>query len=290
MTEFVQALIDGTTAGSLYALVSLGFVLVFRASGVVNFAHGAIVMFGAYMAFTAVASWNLPYLMAFVVGVASGAALGALLQALVLGRMKEEATFSVVLATLGLSLALRGIIGVVFGVDQLGFFSPLDGVTYTPGPFTLWRVAAALVVVTFVVFAISGLLVAKSRMGIAMRAMADDQAVARLMGISVTAVFVAAWLLAGASGAIAGIFAAHTTFLSNNLSAIGFRVLPAVVIGGLDSVFGALVGGLILGLTEQLTATYLDGNLAQLSGFVVLLAMLLIKPAGLFGTKELKRV
>lgn len=290
MTQFGQALLDGTTAGALYALVSLGFVLVFRASGVVNFAHGSIVMFGAYMAYTAVDSWELPYAIALIVGVASGGALGAILQVAILGRMAEEATFSIVLATLGLSLALRGIIGVVFGVEQRGFFAPFDGETYTPGDFTLWRVTAVLIVVTFAVFAATGALVTKTRIGIAMRAMADDQAVARLMGISVTAVFVTAWLLAGASGAIAGVFAAHTTFLSNNLSAIGFRVLPAVVIGGFDSITGALVGGLILGLSEQLAATYVDGNLAQLAGFVVLLAMLLVKPAGLFGTKELKRV
>lgn len=290
MTQFGQALIDGTAAGSLYALVSLGFVLVFRASGVVNFAHGAIVMFGGYMSYTAVESWGLPYAVGLLVGIGSGAALGALLQVGILGRMAEEATFSVVLATLGLSLALRGIIGVIFGVEQRGFFAPFDGETYTPGDFTLWRVAAVLVLVTFATFTLTGLVVTKSRIGIAMRAMADDQAVARLMGISVTGVFVAAWLLAGATGAIAGVFAAHTTFLSNNLSAIGFRVLPAVVIGGFDSITGALVGGLILGLSEQLAATYVDGNLAQLAGFVVLLAMLLVKPAGLFGTKELKRV
>lgn len=290
MTQFIQALIDGTTTGALYALVSLGFVLVFRASGVVNFAHGSIVMFGAYMSYTAIDSWELPYAVGLAIGIASGAALGALLQLGILNRMAEEATFSVVLATLGLSLALRGIIGVVFGVEQQGFSAPFDGETYTPGDFTLWRVAAVLMLVTVAVFALTRALVTKSRIGIAMRAMADDQAVARLMGISVTAVFVAAWLLAGATGAIAGVFVAHTTFLSNNLSAIGFRVLPAVVIGGFDSITGALVGGLILGLSEQLAATYVDGNLAELAGFVVLLIMLLVKPAGLFGTKELKRV
>lgn len=285
----LQVLVNGVATGSIYALVALGFVIVYRATGVLNFAHGELMMVGAYLALLFAVELDVPYAMAVVIALAGVAALAWLIQRVLLRRLVDEDVFSIVLVTLGLSLVLRSAVALVFGVRERALPPPVD--TYVDiGPVDIWSVHLLAIGVAIVVFLATGAFFERSRYGLAMRAMADDQAVARLMGISAFTVFGIAWLLAGGLAAVTGVLAAHTVFVSNHLGFIALRALPAAVIGGLDSVRGALVGGLVLGIAEQLSVNYVGGDTRELATFGALLLVLIVRPYGLFGTPEIKRV
>lgn len=285
----LQVLVNGVATGSIYALVALGFVIVYRATGVLNFAHGELMMVGAYLALLFAVELDVPYAMAVAVALAGSAVLAWLIQRLLLRRLVDEDVFSIVLVTLGLSLVLRSVVALVFGVRERALPPPVD--TYVDiGPVDMWSVHLLAIGVAIVVFLATGVFFERSRYGLAMRAMADDQAVARLMGISAFTVFGIAWLFAGGLAAVTGVLAAHTVFVSNHLGFIALRALPAAVIGGLDSVRGALVGGLVLGVAEQLSVNYVGGDTRELAAFGALLLVLIVRPYGLFGTPEIKRV
>lgn len=285
----LQVLVNGVTTGSIYALVALGFVIVYRATGVLNFAHGELMMVGAYLALLFAVELNVPYVGAVVIALAGAAVLAWLIQRVILRRLVDEDVFSIVLVTLGLSLVLRSAVALVFGVRERALPPPVD--TYVDiGSVDIWSVHLLAIGVAIVVFLATGAFFERSRYGLAMRAMADDQAVARLMGISAFTVFGIAWLFAGGLAAVTGVLAAHTVFVSNHLGFIALRALPAAVIGGLDSVRGALVGGLVLGIAEQLSVNYVGGDTRELAAFGALLLVLIVRPYGLFGTPEIKRV
>ena len=285
----LQVLVNGVATGSIYALVALGFVIVYRATGVLNFAHGELMMVGAYLALLFAVELDMPYAVAVVVALAGAAALAWLIQRVLLRRMVDEDVFSIVLVTLGLSLVLRSAVALVFGLRERALPPPVD--TYVDlGPVDMWSVHLLAIGVAIMVFLATGAFFERSRYGLAMRAMADDQAVARLMGISAYTVFGISWLFAGGLAAVTGVLAAHTVFVSNNLGFIALRALPAAVIGGLDSVRGALVGGLVLGIAEQLSVNYIGGDTRELAAFGALLLVLIVRPYGLFGTPEIKRV
>lgn len=285
----LQVLLNGVATGSIYALVALGFVIVYRATGVLNFAHGELMMIGAYLALLFAVELDVPYVAAVVIALAGAAVLAWLIQRVLLRRLVDEDVFSIVLVTLGLSLVLRSVVALVFGVRERALPPPVD--TYVDiGPVDIWSVHLLAIGVAIVVFLATGAFFERSRYGLAMRAMADDQAVARLMGISAFTVFGISWLFAGGLAAVTGVLAGHTVFVSNNLGFIALRALPAAVIGGLDSVRGALVGGLVLGVAEQLSVNYVGGDTRELAAFGALLLVLIVRPYGLFGTPEIKRV
>lgn len=285
----VQILVDGLATGSLYALIALGFVIVYRATGVLNFAHGELMMVGAYLALLFAVELDLPYALSLAIALGGAAASAWAIQRGLLRRLVDEDVFSIVLVTLGLSLVLRSLVALIFGVRERALPPPVD--TYIDiGPVDIWSVHVLAVAVAAVVFVATGLFFQRSRYGLAMRAMADDQAVARLMGISAYTVFGISWLFAGGLAAITGVLAGHTVFVSNNLGFIALRALPAAVIGGLDSVRGALLGGLVLGVAEQLSVNYIGGETRELAAFGALLVVLIVRPYGLFGTPEIKRV
>lgn len=285
----LQVVIDGIASGSIYALVALGFVIVYRATSVLNFAHGELMMVGAYLALLFTVELEIHYVLGVVLAMVAAALLAWAIQRGILRRLIDEDVFSVVLVTLGLSLVLRSLVALVFGVRERALPPPID--TYVDvGPIDIWSVHLLAIGTVVVVFAATGLFFERSRYGLAMRAMADDQAVARLMGISAFTIFGISWLIAGGLAAVTGVLAGHTVFVSNNLGFIALRALPAAVIGGLDSVRGALFGGLILGIAEQLSVNYVGGETRDLAAFGALLLVLIVRPYGLFGTPEIKRV
>ncbi|AXV06714.1 High-affinity branched-chain amino acid transport system permease protein LivH [Euzebya pacifica] len=287
--RLLQVLADGLSNGSIYAMVALGFVLVYRSTKVLNFAHGELLMVGAYFALVALVDLDLPYLLAVPAAMVGAGLVAWALQRWVLRRLLDEDVFSVVLVTLGLSLILRSAVAFVFGVRERALPAPVD--TYVDvGPVNVWSVHLLAIGATVLVFAAVGAFYRRSRYGLAMRAMASDQAVARLMGISAFAVFGLSWLMAGGLAALTGVLAGHTVFVSNNLGFVAIRALPAAVIGGLDSVRGALLGGLLLGVAEQLASFYVGGETRELAAFAALLLVLVVRPYGLFGTPEIKRV
>jgi branched-chain amino acid transport system permease protein len=291
---FFQLVLSGVIVGSIYGLVALGFVLIYKATDVVNFAQGELMMLGAYVCYYLITSHHIPFIPAFLITLLFSALLGVLTEILILRPMVGEPIFSVIMITVGLATLLRSIVGLFWGHDTYAFPSPFSekaidifGLSVLPVEITTMFTALGLFILFFLFFKYS-------KMGLAMRATAFDQRYAFLMGISVRKIFSLSWVLASVVASIGGIFLASITALQTDMSFIGLKVFPAVVLGGIDSIAGAILGGLIIGLTENLAGGYLSqifgSGVKELSAFFILLLVLMIKPYGLLGKKEIIRV
>ncbi len=289
---FLQLVISGLAVGSLYALVALGFVLIYKATDILNFAHGEAMLVGALVCYALIAS-GIPFFWAVLITSGIAMIMGLLTERLVLRPMFGEPQFAVVMVTIGLSIFLRSLSGIVFGHDNKVFPAPFSQGTLNLGGLVLsnahlWAmlISASMVVLFFLFFKYS-------RLGLSMRGVANDQDTAMLMGISVKTVFAITWGLSFAIAAIAGIFLASVMVLNIALSLVAIKAFPAVILGGLESIPGAIIGGLVIGVLETLAGGYLDQVLPgvkDLTAFVVLFLVLMIRPYGLFGKEELERV
>ncbi len=287
-----QLIVSGLAVGSLYALAALGFVLIYKATDIMNFAHGEAMMIGGFICYTLI-GLGVPFGWAVIIAAALTMGLGVMTERLVLRPMLGEPQFAVVMVTIGLSIFLRSISGIVFGHDNKIFPSPFAQATITYEGLVLsythlWAmlVSAFMMILFFLFFKYS-------RSGLAMRGVANDQDTSMLMGISVKKIFALSWGLSFAIAAVAGIFLANVMVLNIGLSLVALKAFPAVVLGGLESVPGAIIGGLVIGVLETLVGGYLDQTLPgakDLTAFVVLFLVLMIRPYGLFGKKEIERV
>lgn len=298
MTEFLQLVVAGIALGAQYALIGLGFVIIFRGSGVLNFAQGGFVALGAYLTYAAASTASLPFAVAAVAAVTLSACAGAATERIVLRRMVGQPIFAVIMITIGLLLVLEQLITVVWGHESLNLGDPWGVETVTAGGVVIsehdiWTVAlAAAALAGFFVF------FRASRVGLAMRAVAFDQEAALAQGISVRRIVMVSWAISGALAAVAGItLAAGPAALSPSIGAIVLVAFPAMIVGGLDSPGGAVAGGLIIGVTQSLTAGYqgdvlpwAGDNVAAIVPYVVMIAILLVRPHGLFGTPEVRRL
>jgi len=289
---FLQLVLSGLAVGSLYALVALGFVLIYKATDILNFAHGEAMMVGAFVCYALVMS-GIPFVWAVPITAAMAIVMGLLTERLVLRPMLGEPQFAVVMVTIGLSIFLRSVSGIIFGHDNKVFPAPFtEGALNFNGlilSYThLWAmVVSGLMVVLFFLF------FKYSRLGLSMRGVANDQDTAMLMGISVKNVFALTWGISFAIAAIAGIFLASVMVLNIGLTLVAIKAFPAVILGGLESIPGAIIGGLVIGILETLAGGYLDQvlpGIKDLTAFIVLFLVLMIRPYGLFGKEELERV
>lgn len=293
MTEFLQLAINGLGRGAVYALLALGFVIIFKATEVVNFAHGSLVLLGGYVVF--VARDTLGYVGAVVLGVAA-AGLGALIiERALISRAKLADPIALVLLTIGIDVIITEEI-----VRRLGTQAPFLGGGIINGPPVdlgavvvfrpqLLALVTGVVLITafFLAFRFTG-------WGVAMRARAENREAAALMGIRGSWVTASAWAVAGLLAGVAVLFIATQGFsgvgLTRGTHAIALAAFPAAIIGGLDSTAGAVIGGLAIGLTETLAGGYISFDFATSAIYVVMLIVLVIRPAGLFGTREVTRV
>jgi branched-chain amino acid transport system permease protein len=295
MEFFLQLVINGLVVGSIYALVAMGFVIIFKSSSILNFAQGEFLLLGAYISLTLMMSYKVPFLAAALLTLVFAVVLGLAIERLILRPMIGEPVISVIMVTIGLSSILRAIVQGIWGTDTRPFpeIFPTLPVMLGPVPVSqayLWSVAGVVVLLTFF-----SLFFKYSRAGIAMRATAFSQQVALSMGISVRYMFALAWAIAAVVSAIGGILlGAVRTGVDQSLAVIGLKVLPVVILGGLDSIVGAIVGGLFIGVCENLAGGYLDtymgGGVKEVAPFVILVAILMIKPYGLFGKVHIERV
>lgn len=296
MTEqliyFFQLVISGLAVGSLYSLAALGFVLIYKATDIMNFAHGEAMMLGAFVCYALIAL-GIPFYWAMVITIGIAMAFGLLTERLVLRPMIGEPQFAVVMITIGLSIFLRSLAGIIFGHDNKIFPSPFSQASLTLwglvlSPTHLWAmVVSALMVLIFFLF------FKYSRVGLAMRGVANDQDTAMLMGISVKRVFALTWGIAFGVAAVAGVFLSNVMVLNIAICLVAIKAFPAVILGGLESIPGAIIGGLVIGVLETLVGGYLDKTLPgvkDLTAFVVLFLVLMIRPYGLFGKPEIERV
>jgi branched-chain amino acid transport system permease protein len=291
---FIQLFASGIAVGCLYALIALGFVLIIKATDILNFAHGEIIMISSLLCYFLMAKYHFSFLTASLITVLIAALLGVLTERVVLRPMLGEPIFAVVMITIGLSIFLRSLAGIIFGHDNYVFPSPfpkepmnLAGITLSMTQIWVMISTALLVLVFFIFFKYS-------RMGLAMRGTANNQETALLMGISTKRVFAMVWGIAFVTAAIAGIFLANVMVVNIGLTFTAISAFPAIILGGLESIPGAIIGGLAIGVIENLAGGYLDqmigGGVKDVTPFVVLFLMLMFKPYGLFGKKEIERV
>lgn len=298
MNLLAQLLLAGVVIGSIYALAALGFVLIYKSSRVINFAHGQIIAGGAFIAF-ALTQAGMNFWLAGLIAMAATFLLGMLIERVFLRRMVGEPIISVIMVTIGLASVIDGLLHLTpYGSGSFSFTTP--GALTGPGldlfGTPLSRVQIVGVLASLALLGGFTYFFNKSTLGITMRAVADDQMAAMSVGTSVERVFALAWAAAGLTAAAAGVILGLMSGLTiGGLTGIGLKVFPVVILGGLDSVAGAIVGGMLIGILENLAAGYLDGivpggGTREVFPFIILLAVLLIRPYGLFGTKEIERV
>jgi branched-chain amino acid transport system permease protein len=298
VTEFLQALAAGVAIGAKYALVALGFVIIFKATGVINFAQGGFVLFGAYLTYNFGQTWGMPFYLAMLLAMVAGGLLGAGIERAVLRPMIGQPVFAVIMITIGLLFVLEQTATSIWGFDNLNLGDPwrirtVEAFDVVIAVRNLWTVGlAAVAVLLFFLF------FRYTKTGVAMRATALDPEAALAQGISAGQVYTLSWAVSGAVAALAGVtLAAGNAQLSPGIGFIALAAFPAIILGGLDSPGGAVLGGLIIGVTQQLTAKYqpeyaewLGTNFHHVMPYVVMVVILLIRPYGLFGTKEVRRV
>ncbi|MFG1427358.1 branched-chain amino acid ABC transporter permease [Roseixanthobacter glucoisosaccharinicivorans] len=292
---FIQLCINGLIIGTLYGVVGMCFVLIYKASQVVNFAQGEFLLIGAWTCWWLLTYWQIPFLWGFLISLAFMMLFGLALQMLVLRPLIGEPVISVIMVTIGLSIFFQALMKWMFGTFAQPF-PPIFAVSKVD-IFGLQVQSAYLMSTGVSVLIMAGFawFFKYSKIGLAMRATAFNQQVAQSLGISVRQMFALSWGISAAVSAVAGVVVGIVNGVSSALSFFGIKVFPAVILGGLDSVFGAVVGGLIIGLLENI-AHYFDsqflhwGNLYEIVPFYVLIIILMIKPYGLFGTRDIERV
>lgn len=294
-TLLLQLLVGGLIVGALYGVVAMCFVLIYKASQVVNFAQGEFMLIGAWACWWLLIKFQLPFFVGFVITLAFMMAFGLILQIVVLKPLIGEPIISVIMVTIGLSIFFQALMKWLFGVSAQPFppiFSTPDLNLLGLPVKTVYVMSTAISIAIMASFA---WFFKYSRMGLAMRATAFNQQVAQSLGISVRQVFALAWGISAMVSALAGVVVGVVNGVSPALSFFGIKVFPAVILGGLDSIVGAVVGGLVIGVLENL-AHYVDsqflrwGNLYEIAPFYVLILILMVRPYGLFGTKDIERV
>ncbi len=291
----IQLLVNGFIVGVMYGVVAMCFVLIYKASQVVNFAQGEFLVIGAYVCFWLVTKFELPFAAGFLLTLAFMVAFGVLLQYVVLRPMIGEPVISVIMLTIGLSIFFQALIKWLFGLHTASYPDVFPVETIAVLGLSVQPAYLAMLVTSALSIALFYFFFTKSPVGLAMRATAYDQQAAQSLGISIQQMFAIAWAISAVVSALAGITLGLVNKISYALSAVGLKVFPAVILGGLDSIVGAVVGGIIVGLLEN-ASEFVDGqylhwgNMYAIAPFYVLIAILMVKPYGLFGTKEIERV
>jgi branched-chain amino acid transport system permease protein len=287
-------LTNGVMIGLMYALIALGFVLIYKATDAINFAQGEFVMFAGFLAAGAIDIGGAPFWLGALLAIAGMVAMGFGLERVVLRPLIGRPVIAVVMATIGLAAVLRGTATLAFGAGNRSIELPIGDEPIDLGPVLLSPVQLVGAGVSIIFLAIFTWFFLKSRIGIAMRAVADSQQVAMAMGIDVRRYFALAWAMAGVVSALGGVVWGAMLSVDNQLALVGLKVFPVVILGGLDSVVGAVVGGLIVGIAENLAAGYFDpyvgGGTKDFVPYVLMIAALMIRPEGIFGRRRIERV
>ena len=290
----ILLLSNGVLIGLMYSLIALGFVLVYKSTDAINFAQGEFVMFGGFVAAVALVAYHVPVAIAVAVALAAMIAFGFGLERTVLRKFIGRPVIAVVMATIGLASILRGVGPLAWGAETKPLPLPIKDEPIVIGPLFIPPIQLLGAVVSLLFLAGFGWFFLKSRRGIAMRAIADSQQVAMAMGINVERYFGLAWAMTGIVSALGGIVWGNLLGVDVHLSLVGFKVFPVVILGGLDSIPGAIIGGLIVGIVENVAAGYVDplvgGGTKDFAPYVLMILALMIRPYGIFGKKIIERI
>ena len=290
MLDFVQQLVSGIALGCVYGLIALGFVLVYKATEVVNFAQGDLMMLGGFFAFTFISLLGFNYWLGFVAAVGAMALFGMLAERLVVRPILGYPQFSIIMATIGLGFFLRSVAGMIWGTDDLKIETPFSQGVLRLGSLVLAYDKLSVIAATIILCGVLYLFFNRTTLGTAMRASSENMLAAYYMGIPVKRLNGLVWGLAAAVAAIAGLLLAPITYVHANMGFIGLKAFPAAVVGGFGSLPGAIVGGLVIGIVESLSGFYLPEGFKDIAPYIVVLIMLVLKPNGLFGEKLRKKV
>ena len=285
---------NGVLIGLMYSLIALGFVLVYKATDAVNFAQGEFVMIAGFIAVGTLTVLGLPLWLSVAAALIGMIAFGFALERVMLRKLIGRPVIAVVMATIGLAAILRGLgpFGIFQGTRTLPL--PLPDEPFVIGPLFIPSIQLLGGIVSLVFLGGFGYFFLKSRKGVAMRAVADNQQVAMAMGINVERYFGLAWAMTGVVSALGGMLWGNMLGVDVNLALVGFKVFPVVILGGLDSIPGAIIGGLIVGLVENVAAGYVDpyvgGGTKDFAPYVLMIVALMIRPYGIFGKRIIERV
>jgi len=291
----IQLIVNGLIVGLLYGVIGMCFVLVYKSTKIVNFAQGEFLLIGAWVCWAALVYLELPFLVGFILSLCFMAAFGVLLQMIVLRPMIGEPIISVIMITIGLSIFFQALMKWIFGVSPQSYPQVFDTQSINILGLNIEMAYLMSTIIALVIMGAFYFFFKYSKHGLAMRATAFDQQVAQSLGISVKNVFAMSWAIAATVSATAGVVLGMVNGVSDSLSIMGIKVFPAVILGGLDSIIGAIAGGVIIGVLENVAefvdSQYLQiGNMYDIAPFYVLLIILWFKPYGLFGTKDIERI
>ena len=286
----VHVVVSGLATGSIYALVAISLVIIYNATRTLNFAQGEMLMVSTFVGWAVYQRVKLPLVAVMLIAVVAAALLGWAIERLVIRHAISATHFDVLIITLGLSLMLRSAAGVVWTHDEFPFPSFFGNRPVALGPVRLAPVSLGIIGASLALMAALWLLFTRTRLGRAMRAVAQNQRAARLMGISVERVYSASWVLAGVVGAIAGVLIAPVIFLSSKMGLVAINGFIAAVLGGFGSLPGAVVGGMLLGVVENLAPLYLPSSIKHSVPFILLIAILLVRPGGVLGRVAKRKV
>ncbi len=287
---FAQLTVNGIAVGSIYALVALGLVLTYKATEVLNFAHGDMLVVSAFTAWGLITVVGLPFWAALGVTVLIAAALSYALDALIVRRITGQPQFAGVMLTIALAFMLRGLVSMGFGPESRNYATPWTGQTSSLAGIAIADLQLVIVGVALAVTAALLLFFRSTRLGVAMQAASQNQLAAYLTGVRVKRVNSLVWALAGATAAVAGVLLAPITLVDITLWFVVLKALAALVLGGFGSIAGAIVGGLSIGLIEQYAGVYLPDGSKDVVAYVVLIVVLIVRPHGLLGEAHGKRV
>ncbi|RJX33133.1 MAG: branched-chain amino acid ABC transporter permease [Desulfarculus sp.] len=295
MQDFLQLIVTGLVIGSVYALVAMGFALIYKSTSIINFAQGEFVLVGGYVCWWLYTSLHVPIIWAFLLTMVIAVFMGLILERLMLRPMIGEPIISVIMITIALAMVLKSMVTILWGTMIEVFTPPIfSQQAIHLGPVLVSEVYLWTFGFAFLFLGVFAAFFKFTRVGISMRAVADDQQVAQSMGISVKRVFAISWSIGALVSAVGGILVGNINGINIALADFGLKVFPAVILGGLESIAGAIIGGLTIGVLENIMGSYLDiylgGGVKEIAPFIVLIMILMIKPYGLFGIKEIERV
>lgn len=285
-----QQIISGLALGSIYALVALGFILIYKSTEVINFAQGDLMMLGAFMAYSLIVVFRFPYVVALLLALLLSLLVGVLVEKIVIRPLVRKPIFSIVMATIGLSIVLQSIAGIIWGYETITFPSAMPRKPFHLDKVVLSSEHLLTIIGSLILVTILYLFFKFTFTGIAMQASAQNRIASLLMGIGVKRVSSLTWAISSMIGTVAGILVAPLVYLNVNMGFLGLKAFPAAILGGFGSIPGAIVGGLVIGVSENLAGGYLPPGIKDVFAYIILLAVLMIRPEGIFGIYEKKKV
>ena len=291
MVEILTSqVVSGLATGCVYALIALGFVLIFKATDVVNFAQGEFVMVSGFISYTLLIRGGLPYWLVLVLTVVASGFVGVALERVVVRPIMDAPIFSIVIATIGASTVLRSSAGILYGYDVLPLPTLFSKDPVRLGVLTFTAMDAGVIGSSLAIMLALYLFIKLTKTGMAMRATAQSQTAARLMGVSVKRIFSLTWAISAAIGGVAGVLIAPIIYLDPNLGFIGVKAFAGAILGGFGSIPGAIVGGMLLGVLENLSGYFFNAGIKQVSTYILLILVLVIRPSGFFGAAPIRKV